>query len=199
MEDSRIIELFFERSEQAIIELSAKYGKLFFHVANHILGSREDADECVNDAYLGIWNAIPPHRPNPLRAFACRIVRNVSLKKYRSNSAVKRNSQFDISMEELEDILPSPSVEEIWSARELGRMVAGFLDTLPAADRVMFVRRYWFADSVKELAGCYGLRENTVSVRLSRIRKQLREYLAQEGETTVLTLRNGGVTWEKNI
>lgn len=181
MDDSKIIELFFARSQQAIVELSAKYEKLLLRIAMNILNDHEDAAECVNDTYLGTWNAIPPQRPNPLISFVCRIARNISLKKYRSNTAQKRNCSFTVSMEELKDCLPSPCAEEIWSARELGIRINHFLDTLDKENRLIFLRRYWFADSVKDISALLGISENNVSAKLSRIRIRLKDYLIKEG------------------
>ena len=112
MDDSKIIALFFERSEQAITELSNKYGKLCMYVANNILGNQQDAEECVNDAYLGAWNTIPPQKPNPLQAYICRIARNIAITKYHTNTAVKRNSHYDIALEELEYCLFSEKTPE---------------------------------------------------------------------------------------
>ena len=119
MDDKQIIRLFFERSEQAIAELSGKYGDLCFKIADNILNDPQDAEECVNDAYLGAWNSIPPQAPDPLRAYICRIVRNLALKKHRANSAAKRGSRFEVSLSELEDCLPDNSFEEHLSAGEL--------------------------------------------------------------------------------
>jgi RNA polymerase sigma-70 factor (ECF subfamily) len=181
MEDEKIIELFFERSEEAIMELSAKYEKLLFSVSNNILNNKEDAMECVNDTYLGAWKTIPPQKPNPLTAFICKIVRNLSLKKYRDKKASKRNSTFDVSMEELEYCIPSASVEEIWSAKELGIAIDRFLNTLDKDNRVMFLRRYWFFDSISDISDLFSLTENNVSVKLLRIRKGLRSFLEKEG------------------
>lgn len=181
MEDSRIIELLFARSEQAVSELSVKYGKLVRHISRNILGDNEDVNECENDTYLGVWNAIPPQRPNPLAAFVCRIARNLSLKKYRSNTAQKRDCSFDVSMEELGDCLAGPSVEETWSTKEMGLAIDRFLDTLNQENRCVFVRRYWFCDSMKEISQRFAISENNASVRLSRIRASLRDYLKKEG------------------
>lgn len=181
MEDDRIIELFFERSEQGIMEMASKYGKLLFSISNNILNNKEDAMECVNDTYLGAWKVIPPQKPNPLSAFICKIVRNLSLKKYRHKTAVKRNSSFDESMEELENYIPSSSVEESWSAQQLGIHMDEFLYTLDEDSRVMFVRRYWFSDSIGDIANLFNLSENNVSVKLLRIRKGLKNYLEKEG------------------
>lgn len=125
MDDEKIIELFFERSEQAIKELDGKYGKVFHSLSFKILNNRQDAEECVNDAYLGTWNAIPPAKPNPLLAFVCKITRNISLKRYEQNTAIKRNSHYDIVMEELEDCLTSSTaIEEEIAERELTRIIS---------------------------------------------------------------------------
>ena len=105
MEDEKIIELFFDRSEQAIKEVDSKYGRTCHNISFNILHNELDAEECVNDAYLGAWNTIPPARPNPLLTFLCKIVRNISLKRYELNTAIKRNSTYDIAMDELEAML----------------------------------------------------------------------------------------------
>lgn len=182
MEDSRIIELFYARSEQAIKELSKKYGALCTHVARNILNSRQDAEECVNDAYLGVWNTIPPENPNPLRTYICRIVRNLSIMRYHSNTAKKRNSYYDAALDELEDCITSASsVEDEISVRELSRLLDAFLDNLDVENRVIFVRRYWYSDSVSEIAERLGVSSNNISVRLSRIRSKLKKFLEKEG------------------
>ena len=109
MEDERIIELFFARSEQAIKELDSKYGKVCYSISYNILNNNLDAEECVNDAYLGTWNAIPPQKPNPLLAFVCKIVRNISIMRHRTNTAMKRNSSYDIAMSEIEHCIAASS------------------------------------------------------------------------------------------
>ena len=177
MDDKQIIRLFFERSEQAITELPQKYGDLCMKIARSILNDHQDAEECVNDAYLGAWNSIPPQSPDPLRAYICRIVRNRSLKKLRTNSAIKRGSQFEVSLSELEDCIPDNSVDEQLSISELSAQINAFLAVLPKDDRLMFVKRYWFSESISELADAFGITENNVSVRLSRIRGKLHQYL----------------------
>ena len=180
MNDERIIELFFERSEQAIKELDNKYGKVLHSLSFKILNNHQDAEECVNDSYLGTWNAIPPAKPNPLLAFVCKIVRNVSLKRYEQNTAAKRNSHYDVAMEELQDCLVSTiTVEKEIAEQELTEMIEAFLDSLPRENRVIFMRRYWFSDTYADIAKQVGLTEKNVSVRLTRIRKELREYLLE--------------------
>ena len=180
MEDQKIIELFWARSELAIQALAAKYEKLLYKISFHILQDSEDVAECLNDTYLGVWNAIPPARPNPLSAFVCKITRNISLKKYRTNTAAKRDASMDVSLE-LEPCILTPSAEEEWSAQELGRAINRFVSTLDQENRVLFVRRYWFADSVGDIAKDLRISENLASVRLKRIRKQLQKFLEQEG------------------
>lgn len=177
MDDREIVALFYERSEQAITELSKKYGDLCFKIADNILNNEQDAEECVNDAYLGAWNSIPPQNPDSLRAYLCRIVRNLSLKKLRTNSALKRGSRFEISLSELENCIPDNSFDEHLSAKELTAQINAFLSTLHRDDRVMFVKRYWFSESLSEIAETFGITEHNASVRLSRIRRKLHQYL----------------------
>lgn len=180
MNDERIIELFFERSEQAIKELDGKYGRTCHKVSYNILNNRQDAEECVNDAYLGTWNAIPPAKPNPLLAFVCKIVRNISLKRYEQNTAAKRNSYYDVAMEELGDCLAATTTtEEEIAEHELTEIIESFLDLLSKENRVIFLRRYWFSDTYADIAKQVGMTEKNVSVRLTRIRKELREYLIE--------------------
>ena len=182
MDDSKIIELFYARSEQAIIELSKKYGAVCSKVARNILNNSLDAEECVNDTYLGAWNTIPPQNPAPLLAYVCRIVRNLSTARYHANTALKRNSYYDAVLDELEECLASPAdVEMEISAKELSRAVDRFLDTLDQDARVMFIRRYWYYDSIPEIAAKFHMSSNNVSVRLSRTREKLRKFLKREG------------------
>ncbi len=182
MEDEKIVELFYARSEQAITELSEKYGTLCRKIAGNILGNSRDAEECVNDAYLGAWKAIPPENPKPLSVYLFKIVRNLSVARYHANTAKKRNSFYDVALEELEGCISSPvTVEEEISARELSRLLNLFLEREGRENRIMFVRRYWYSDSVLEIAGRFGISENNASVRLSRIRNRLRKFLQKEG------------------
>ena len=182
MEDSRIIELFFERSEQAITELSDKYGRIFLKVADNILNDRQDSEECVNDAYLGVWNAIPPHKPDSLPGYVCRIVRNIAVKRYHEKTAQKRNSIYDVAIDEIAGCIPSSySVENEVSARETAAKIDAFLERLDSQSRIMFVRRYWHSDSIEDLAALFHRSRHYISVRLSRIRKELKQYLEGEG------------------
>ena len=182
MTDTEIINLFFERSEQAIEELAKKHGNAVARVARNILGNTQDVEECVNDTYLGAWNAIPPHKPSPLRTFVCKIARNLATKKYHSNTADKRNSQYDLALDELEEYLSdSDSVEKAFEAQELKEAINGFLATLSYSDRFIFMRRYWYSDPVQDIAKMADSTPNSVAVRLFRIREKLRLYLEKEG------------------
>ena len=182
MTDTEIINLFFERSEQAIEELAKKHGSAVARVVRNILGNAQDTEECVNDTYLGTWNAIPPHKPNPLRTFVCRIARNLATKKYHANTADKRNSQYDLALDDLEDYLSdSDSVENAYEAQELKEAINGFLATLSYSDRFLFMRRYWYSDPVQDIAKMAHSTNNSVTVRLFRIREKLRLYLEKEG------------------
>ncbi len=182
VDDKAIIDLFFERSEQAIRELDTKYGKTCHKISYNILNNRQDAEECVNDAYLGTWNAIPPQRPDPLLTFVCRIVRNLSVMRYHANTAMKRNSSYDVALDELESCLASESsVEDELEGKRLVRIIEDFLDSLSQENRVIFMRRYWFSDSYDDIAARVGLSEKAVSMRLVRLRKLLRSHLKVEG------------------
>lgn len=180
IEDEKIIEMFFERSEQGIRELDIKYGTVCHNLSYHIVGSRQNAEECVNDAYLGVWNTIPPARPNPLLSYVLKIVRNISIKIYWRKEAAKRSGHYKIALEEIEGyIADQKTVEDEIEARELARIIGEFLDTLTLENRVIFMRRYWFSDSCKDIAEFVGLSEKNISVRLTRIRQKMKSYLAE--------------------
>lgn len=182
MDDSKIIELFYERSEQAIIELSNKYGRICRRAADNILNDRRDSEECVNDAFLAVWNTVPPQRPDPLLSYVCRIVRNLALKKYHGNTAQKRNSIYDAALDEIAECIPSSfSVEDEVAAKEVAGLIDAFLETLDSQSRILFVRRYWYADPIEDLASLFNKSRHYVSVRLSRIRNALKKYLEKEG------------------
>ena len=180
MEDEAMVALLWRRSPQAIEELDKKYGRLCRKLANNIVNSREDAEECVNDAYLGVWNAIPPARPHSLRAYLVKVVRNVAWKVCERRQAAKR-SGCTVALEELEGCLTDgKTVEDEVEARELAQLIEAFLDTLTAKERVIFMRRYGFMDSYGEIARRVGISEKNVSVRLSRMRRKLRDYLGEQ-------------------
>ena len=182
MEDKEILNLYWARSEQAILETGRKYGVPVSWVAWNILGDRQGAEECVNDTWLAAWNSIPPQRPDPLLTYLCKIARNLALSRRRRSLARKRNSSFDLALEELETVLASSEgPERSYEARELAEAVNGFLRTLSREDRFAFLRRYWYGDHVKQIAARLGGGEHRISVRLSRIRKNLKCYLEKEG------------------
>ncbi|MBQ8622521.1 MAG: RNA polymerase sigma factor [Oscillospiraceae bacterium] len=181
MDDVKIIELLWVRAEKAISVLTDRFGPRLYTIALNILSSPSDAEESVNDTYFAIWNAIPPNRPEPLAGYVYRTGRNLALKKRRSLTAQKRNSAYDLSLEELSGCVPSPALEETADARALGRTIDRWLDTQTKTNRAIFLRRYWFGDSAKEIAAAFGLRVNAVEVRLSRMRSKLKGYLIEEG------------------
>lgn len=182
MEDNLIIELFLKRSENAIRELSLKYEKMCRQIANKFLHNEQDAEECINDVYLAVWNTIPPQKPDSLGAYICRIVKNVALKKYRTNTAQKRNHYYDVILEEVDDFLSvKENVESEVLAKELINRMNIFLGQLKEKDRVMFVQRYWFYYSNEEIAENMGVSKNYVTVHLHRTRENLRDYLKKEG------------------
>jgi len=164
------------------MELSNKYGSVCRKVARNILNNDLDTEECINDALLGAWNTIPPQNPNPLLTYICRIVRNLSIKKYHANTALKRNSFYDAALDELEECLASSvNIETELAAKELTLLLDSFLDTLDKENRMMFVRRYWYSDSISNIAARFHISSNNVTVRLFRTREKLQIYLRKEG------------------
>ena len=178
MEDQRIIDLYFARDEQAIRHTSDKYGAYCTAVSMHILHSEPDAEECVNDTYLKTWNSIPPTRPESLKLFLARIVRNISLNRHRALHSDKRDRDLETSLSELESCIPAP---DEGSSDELIRLINAFLEEQRKQDRVIFVQRYWYSLSAAEIAAEQGMTENAVWVRLYRVRDKLRLYLNERG------------------
>jgi RNA polymerase sigma-70 factor (ECF subfamily) len=183
MEDRAIIELYWARQEQALVETDRKYGAYCRTIARNILKNSADSEECVNDTYLRAWNTIPPQRPAILQVFLGTITRNLSVNRYRAAHTLKRGSgQLPVALEELEFCLPaSQSVEQQMESAELGRLIDGFLRGLPERDRYIFIRRYWYVDSVREIARRLRMSEGTVKSNLFRTRQRLKEMLAREG------------------
>ena len=182
MKDHEIIALFFERSEQAITELIGKYGAAIRNVASNILKDAQDAEEAVSDTYLTVWNRIPPTRPKYLGAYSCRIARNLSLKRFHANTAEKRNSYYDVALDELEETIPALSaVESTYDAKELTGYLNRFLNNLSKEDRYLFVRRYWYGDKISDIAENLNVTPHKASVRLFRLRQKLQELLKKEG------------------
>jgi len=181
MEDKKIIQLLFARAENAIAELSARFGKQLHRISYNILENQSDAEECTNDTYLALWNAIPPVSPDPLAPYVYRTGRNTALKRLHRDTAQKRDRRYDVSLEELNGCLPGEDVEQMIDARDLGRTMDRFLETTTKENRYIFVRRYWYGDSVGDIARELRMQENAVYVRLNRIRNGLKEYLQKEG------------------
>lgn len=183
MEDSQIIALYWQKNEDAIIESNRQYGAYCFKIANNILYNPEDAEECVNDTWFHVWNAIPPKRPQKLAIFLAKITRNLAFNRFNARIAKKRGSgEIAFVLDELAECLPSDSnVENEYETKELGQHVQWFVRTLSERDANVFVRRYFFTDSVKDIAERYGLTENNIMVILSRTRKKLKKYLMKEG------------------
>ncbi len=181
MEDSRIVELFLERDQNAIAHTERKYKSLCFRIAYNILGSREDSDECVNDALLGAWNSIPPNRPQNLKAFICKIARNISLTRLKHNTRQKRNTDLECSLDELAEILPDERLSPDNTDEEIGAVIDAFLDTLDKTTREVFLRKYWFFDKVSDITERFGFSESKINNILYRTRNKLRDYLKKEG------------------
>ena len=179
MDDKDIIDLYFDRDEQAVRETSERYGKLCACIAYNILGSHEDAEESVNDAYFAVWNAIPPAKPDSLRAFVCKVARNTALKRLEFNTAKKRMPNAVVPFTELEEMITGspPDVSD----EELGRLIGIFLKTQSADARCVFVRRYWYFDKVSDIAKRYSFGESKVKSLLSRTRSRLKKFLITEG------------------
>ena len=180
MDDSEIIALLWNRTENALSALAQKFGRRLQRLAENILHNPQDAQECVNDTYLALWNTIPPQRPDPLAPYALRLCKNIAVSRTRTTLAQKR-SGYEIALDELSECIGTSSLEETLDARELGQVIDRFLDTLTLQNRVIFLRRHWYGDAVSEIAVRVGLSENAVSVRLNRTRNKLRAYLIKEG------------------
>lgn len=183
MDDVRIVELYFERDESAISATEEKYGKYCTSIAKNILGNFEDAAECVNSTYLYTWNSIPPHRPNNLRTFLGKITRNLSLNRYKQNTADKRGAgELPAVLDELSALISNRSdVENEIIAKELVGEVNAFLGTLSQKQRGIFIRRYWHTESIADIAEKFSMKESAVTMTLTRIRKGLNEYLKKGG------------------
>ncbi|MGI5894752.1 MAG: RNA polymerase sigma factor [Candidatus Merdivicinus sp.] len=183
MNDEQIIELYWNRSEDAITQTDCKYGAYCRKISMNILHNEEDTEECVSDAYLGVWNAIPPQRPHAFSAFLGKITRNISLHRWQKNRAGKRGGgDTGILLSELEECLPARnSFDETLDSRALGNTLNAFLDTLTSEQRIIFVRRYWYADPIEEISFRMGLSSSKVTSVLFRLRKKLLIFLQKEG------------------
>lgn len=181
MDDKELISLYESRSESAITETDKKYRGLCMRVARNILSDISDAEECTNDAYLAVWNRIPPEQPEHFSAFVCRIVKNLALRRYSHIHAAKRNPDAQVSFDELDGLADKADIGKLCDAKELGAKINEFLKAERQVNRIAFVRRYWFFDSTKEIAKRCGMTENAVNALLMRMRGRLKEYLKKEG------------------
>ncbi len=183
MEDSKIIDLYWARKEQALTETDAKYGSYCRTIAHNILRNFEDTEECVSDTWLHAWNAMPPQRPGVLSAFLGRITRNLSFDRCKYKQAEKRGGgALPLALEELGECIPDKSgVEREIERKELAAAIDAFLRTLPEKECNLFLRRYWYVDSIAAIAERYGMKENTVKSLLFRTREKLRKHLGKEG------------------
>lgn len=183
MEDSQIIELYWRKNADAISETADKYGAYCFTIANNILHSAEDSEECVNDTWLHAWNAMPPQRPAVFRIFLAKITRNLSLNRFHARNVEKRGGgEIRLVLDELSECLAGGTdVEAAYEAAELEQCICRFVRSLPERERNVFVRRYFFTEPVAEIAARYGLTANHIMVMLSRARKKLKLTLEKEG------------------
>lgn len=183
MEDKKIVDLYWERSEAAISETQKRYGRYCHYIAYNILFSHEDAEECVNDTYIKAWKAMPPHRPERLSTFLGKITRNTALDRYLRETAKKRtDGRTEIVLDELAQCVPDAKASRCMADElALREAINGFLKSLPAQKRIIFMRRYWYLSSIREIAEDYGLKESNVKVTLLRTRNRFKAYLEKEG------------------
>lgn len=183
MEDQKIIELYWNRSESAISETDAKYGKYCYSIAYNILTNNEDAEESVSDTYMAAWKSMPPHRPSILATFLGKITRHMSINRWRSRNRHKRGGgEIILALEELEDcVADNETVEKAFERKQLALVFNCFLDSLPETERQVFLCRYWYMDSISDIADYYGFSDSKVTSMLYRTRKKLREVLEKEG------------------
>ena len=183
MEDEKIIELYFERNEEAVFETSEKYGGYLYKIAFNILSDREDSEESVNDTYMSAWNTIPPERPNILSAFLGKITRHISLNKYRAKKAEKRGGgEIDAAFEEIEECVPAKNdiYDEI-ETKELAIIISDYLKKLPKTERQIFICRYYYLDSLSDISKQFGFSKSKVASMLHRTRKKILSHLEKEG------------------
>ena len=182
MDDSRILELYWSRSEEAIAETQKKYGRYCHSIAYNILFSDEDAEECVNDTYLKAWSSMPPQRPNRLLAYLGKITRNIALDRYEKNRAQKRSGVVELALDELGECISDGNTDtSVTDDQALRVAINGFLATLSRRNRMVFVKRYWYLCSVADIAIDMEISESNVKVILLRARRKFREYLDKEG------------------
>ncbi|MBQ9112740.1 MAG: sigma-70 family RNA polymerase sigma factor [Clostridia bacterium] len=181
MDDKQIVELYWDRSEDAIAQTEKKYGWYCRYIAQRILGNEEDAEEVVNDTYLKTWNSIPPHRPDELKPYVAMICRRTALDRHEKNSADKRGyGQTALILDELAECIPS-NADNFGETLALHEALNKFIRSLPEKTRRIFVRRYWYASTVTELCHAFSMKESNVKMLLLRTRKKLKEFLEKDG------------------
>ena len=181
MDDTSIIELYWNRDEQAISETDKKYGKLCYRLADNILKRREDSEECVNDTFLKVWNSIPDDRPEHFTAYICQIAKRLALSKFRHNTAEKRQCDQYLSYDELSEFVSgTENPEEASIMAELSNSISDYLSSESKQNRIIFIRRYWYYDSISEISARYGYSEGKVKMILMRTRDKLRARLSEE-------------------
>ena len=183
MEDEKIVELYFARSEDAICQTDAAYGRKLFSLADRILHDAQDSEESVSDTYLKTWETIPPHRPTYFYAYLAKICRHFALGKLDWKAAAKRKAEVVSLTDEMALCIPDQRKEAEATGKEIGRAMNAFLEALSQENRVIFLRRYWFCDTIAEIAQRYGISESKVKMRLHRTRNKLAEFLSKEGIT----------------
>lgn len=183
MEDEQIVTLYWQRNERAIDETRIKYGHYCHSIAYNILANTQDAQECENDTYLAAWNAMPPHRPGILSTFLGKLTRRISLDRRKYRNAQKRGGDtVTLSLEELTGCIPcGQSFSEVLQERELAQLISQFLRKLSQQDRQIFIRRYWYCDSITQIASQFSSSESRIKMVLLRTRNKLMEYLKKEG------------------
>ena len=183
MNDNEIVALFFARNENAISAAAEKYGRYCHTIAHNILSSRPDAEECVNDTYLNAWNSIPPQKPDNLAAYLGKITRNLALNRWKRNSVAKRGSgQVEIALSELENCIPdNAGVEQAVEDAVIVSVINRFLYADSPKNRNIFIRRYWYLCTIREIADSYEMSESNVKVLLFRMRSELKKQLEKEG------------------
>jgi len=183
MKDEEIVELFWNRSEESVQELARKYEKYCYYIAYSILNNHEDAQECVNDAYYHTWDSIPPQKPNKLSTYVGKLTRNLALNKWEHYNAKKRGlGEVPLVLEELQECIPGGNhVEEIVDKIFLEKVFNDFLGTLSKEKRIIFMRRYWYMSSIREITKDFNMSESKVKMMLFRMRKEFRDFLEEEG------------------
>lgn len=181
MEDSKIIDLFLARNEEAIRYTAETYGRRLFTLADNILRNDQDADESVNDTYMRSWNTIPPQRPRHFFAYLAKICRHLALDKLDRRSAAKRKAEIVSLTQEMENCIPDRSRERALEGQALGELLDTFLRSLPPENRMVFMRRYWYFDSIAEIAARYGISEDAAQKRIARTKAKLAAFLKQVG------------------